>query len=258
MIAFAAFISAQASIVVVNGLSHEHKLAGTAAVQGNIVVRNTGDKTKRARIYKTDVIHNCKGETEFDLNLDRGRCNAKWLTISDNEILMTAGQTVNITYSMKPETGVEQVGSYWGVIMVEEVEDLDTSLPTVGVKVNALVRYAIQIIGSYEAGAIKQLEFQGLKLDTTEGSKILKIGINNTGNLMMKPIVILELYDAGGNQVARKELPYQKVYPGYCKLFELPMGDIPAGTYSGVLVADCGDESIFGLEVQLDVPELNQ
>ena len=52
----------------------------------------------------------------------------------------------------------------------------------------------------------------------------------------------------------RTEIPYQKVYPGYCKLFELSINEVPEGTYNGILVADCGDENIYGINLEIDVP----
>lgn len=242
-----------ASIVVVNGLSHEHKLANGVTVQGSIVIRNTGDIEKRAKVYKTDVQHNCKGETAFLEATDRDRCSSKWMAISDNEILMQPGQTLTITYGLTPPSEIESTGSYWGVIMVEEMDDLDTTLPEVGVKVNALVRYAIQIIGNFPAGAVKQLDFVSIDLDTLEGRNQIRIAVLNPGNFMMKPIMVLDLIDAQGNQVARKELPYQKVYPGFCKLFDLPLQGIPSGEYSGILVADCGDEDMFGMKIDITI-----
>lgn len=244
------FSASVASIVVVNGLSHEHTLRGTQKVQGNIVLRNTGDKQKRAKIYKTDVEHSCNGETEFGEKLIRNRCNADWLTLSDNEVILQAGQTITITYALSPWETIQSSGSYWSAIMIEEMEDLDTTRPDLGVKVNALVRYAIQIIGSYETDAVKELEFTNYEYDTARGMNRVRVGINNTGNYMMKPIVVLEIYNDIGEQVARKEIPYQKVYPGYCKLFDISLHDVPAGNYNGILVADCGDENIYGLKIE--------
>ena len=180
------------------------------------------------------------------------------MSLSDNEILMEPGQTINITYGLTPPADLDKSGSYWGVIMIEEIEDLDTNKPTVGVKVNALVRYAIQIIGSYDDNAVKQLEIADIKLDTTGGEQHVRISVQNSGNIMMKPIMILEVYSTDGEQIARKEIPYQKVYPGYCKVFDIPLADIPAGSYDSVIVADCGDENLYGMRFTLPVLDLSK
>lgn len=258
LIAICLTASSFASIVVVNGLSHEHTLTGTQKAQGNVVIRNTGEKIKRAKVYKTDVYHYCTGETNFDEAVNRDRCSAKWTTISDNELILQPGQTFTLTYALNPPESLEKSGSYWAVIMVEEMEDLDTTLPNAGVKVNALVRYAIQIIGNYEKEAIKQLDILDVSLDTSKGYNQVKVSIQNPGNILMKPIMILEIYDTDGSQIARKEIPYQKIYPGFCKLFEIPITDVPSGKYEAILVADCGDENIYGLKLELEVNEMTQ
>ncbi len=246
---------AQASLVIVNGLSHEHVVHVGNRSQGSIIIKNTADKAKRARIYKTDVEHDCDGQTRFTVGSARNRCNSDWTLLSDNEVVIGAKQTYTLTYEIDPNADVDQSGSYWGVIMVEEIKDLDTLTPQRGVTVTSLIRYAIQIVTHFEGKSIKNLEILSVNIDTTKEVNLLAVSISNTGNFMLKPIMILELYNESGEQVYRHEIPYQKVYPGLCKLFELPVNDVPKGTYNGILVADCGEENIYGLNLELDVPQ---
>ncbi len=245
----------QASLVIVNGLSHEHTVQIGSKSQGSIVIKNTAESPKRARIYKTDVIHNCEGQTTFLEELNRDRCNSSWTLLSDNEIVIPGQQTYTLTYELEPSDSVTPNGSYWGVVMIEEIKDLDTSAPQRGVTVTSLIRYAIQIISNFESESLKDLEIVGVDMDTTREVNMLTVSVNNKGNYMLKPIMIIELYDESGTQVYRNEIPYQKVYPGYCKLFDLPIKEVPVGSYSGILVADCGEENIYGIELDIDVPE---
>lgn len=242
-----------AGIVIVNGLSHEHTLANGQKVQGDIVIKNTAKENKRAIIYLADVIHNCNGETLFLKAGQHKRTNTEWLQFSTNEVQLKPDESITLTYDMTPSNDVDAQGSYWGVIMVEEAEDLDTSDVERGVKVKSLVRYAIQIIGSYEQNAVKELDIADVKMKNGEEGEYLQISINNLGNYMLKPIVILELYDEDGEQVARLEMPYRKIYPGLCKTFEIPLKGVKEGVYNGVLVADCGDENLYGLNLDVTV-----
>jgi hypothetical protein len=244
-----------ASIVIVNGLSHEHVVQVGTKSQGSIVIKNTAETEKRAKIYKTDVEHSCNGQTVFTITESRDRCNSAWTLLSDNEIVIPGKQTYTLTYEIDPSKDAVQNGSYWGVIMVEEIKNLDTLTPQRGVTVTSLIRYAIQIVTHFEKDNIKNLEIKTVDIDTTKEETLLAVGIDNTGNYMLKPIMILELYNENGEQVYRNEIPYQKVYPGFCKLFEIPIVDVPRGTYNGILVADCGDENIYGINLELDIPE---
>ena len=142
--------------------------------------------------------------------------------------------------------------------MVEEIKDLDTISPQRGVTVTSLIHYAIQIISNFDSESVKDLEIFGVDIDTTKENNLVSISVNNKGNFMLKPIMILELYNDLGEQVYRTEIPYQKVYPGFCKLFELSINDVPKGTYNGIIVADCGDENIYGINIEIDVPEPKQ
>lgn len=174
--------------------------------------------------------------------------------LSDNEIVIASQQSYTLTYELSPDDKIDATGSYWGVIMVEEIKDLDTIAPQRGVTVTSLIRYAIQIISNFNSEPVKDLEIIGVDIDTTKESNLVAVSVINRGNYMLKPIMILELYNDAGEQVFRTEIPYQKVYPGYCKLFELSINEVPDGTYNGILVADCGDENIYGINLEIDVP----
>ncbi len=248
------YAHSQASLVIVNGLSHEHTVQAGIKSQGSIVIKNTSDQARRARIYKTDVVHNCDGQTTFIEGTERDRCNSEWTLLSDNEIVIASQQSYTLTYELSPDDKIDATGSYWGVIMVEEIKDLDTIAPQRGVTVTSLIRYAIQIISNFNSEPVKDLEIIGVDIDTTKESNLVAVSVINRGNYMLKPIMILELYNDAGEQVFRTEIPYQKVYPGYCKLFELSINEVPEGTYNGILVADCGDENIYGINLEIDVP----
>jgi len=254
-ILLASFSISKASLVIVNGLSHEHTVQTGIKSQGSIIIKNTSETARRARIYKTDVVHKCDGQTTFVEGSKRERCNSDWTLLSDNEIIIPSQQSYTLTYELNPGSDIEATGSYWGVIMVEEIKDLDTITPQRGVTVTSLIRYAIQIISNFDSEPVKDLEIVGVDIDTTKENNLVSVSVSNKGNYMLKPIMILELYNDLGEQVYRTEIPYQKVYPGFCKLFELSINEVPKGTYNGIIVADCGDENIYGINIEIDVPE---
>lgn len=256
MLAISSFVSnSNATITVVNGMSHEYAVSNGMQVNGEVIIKNLGKKPARVLFYKTDLKHNCSGETQFiDINsIERSAAN--WIEISNNEIVLQAEQEITATYRMVvPATGKFE-GSYWGCIMVEEAEAPDTSDRQKGIRVRSLIRYAVQVVANFAVGQEKNLEIVDPKIDSTDNGLILNVNIENNGNMLMKPVVVLELYDDLGALVKRVEVPTQKVYPGMCKKFEMTLVGVPKGKYSGVLVADCGENDLFGLNLTVDLTE---
>jgi hypothetical protein len=244
----------QATITVVNGMSHEFAVNRNQSYEGQIVIKNLSKKPSRVVFYKTDLQHNCLGETKFISKGSHDRSCVEWIEYSNNEMMIPAEQEVSVVYSLKvPDK--EMNGSFWGVIMVEELESVDTSDKRKGIKVRSNVRYAIQVIGNFSNNILKDLNYGTIGMDTIDNEEYLTINVDNTGNTLLKPVLILELYNDQGETVKRIELTMQKVYPGNCKKFQVPLSGVPRGKFTGVLVADCGENNIFGLNLNLDFSE---
>ncbi len=242
----------QATITVVNGMSHEYMVNRNQVYEGQIIIKNLSKNAARVVFYKTDLEHNCDGETKFIAKGSHERSCAEWIESSNNEIMISGEQEMTVVYSVKvPDREFD--GSYWGVIMIEEVEGVDTSEKKKGVKVRSNVRYAVQVIASFSQNAVKDLNYGAIGMDTVDAEEYLTINIDNTGNTLLKPVLILELYNDNGETVKRIELTMQKVYPGNCKKFQVPLNGVPRGKFTGVLVADCGENNIFGLNLNLDL-----
>jgi hypothetical protein len=254
LLVLASFASrTNATITVVNGMSHEYAVSNGLQVNGEVIIKNLGKKPARVLFYKTDLKHNCNGETQFvDIN-SIARSASSWIEISNNEIVLQGEQEITATYRLLvPDSGKFE-GSYWGCIMVEEAEAPDTADRQKGIRVRSLIRYAVQVVANFAGGQDKNLELENAKIDSTDNGIVLNVNVENKGNLLMKPVVVLELYDDLGTMVKRVEVPTQKVYPGMCKRFELSLEGVPIGKYSGVLVADCGENDLFGLNLTVDL-----
>lgn len=247
------FQNTQATITVVNGMSHEYSFEKGSKHNGEIVIKNLSKNPARVLFYKTDLIHNCNGETRFDPVNSHDRTSSSWVEISNNELIIGPEGEVTATYSVTVPSEGNFNGSYWSCIMVEEAEAPDTSEKKKGIRVKSLIRYAVQIVGTFAAGQEKNLDLLDPKVDTTDNGVALMINVQNTGNALMKPIMVLELYDDSGGLVKRIEVTTQKVYPGMCKKFEIMLEGVPPGKYSGVLVADCGENDLYGLNLNVDL-----
>ncbi len=244
---------AHATITVVNGMSHEYAFEKGSKHNGEIVIKNLSKSPARVLFYKTDLMHNCNGETRFEPINAHERTSSSWVEISNNELIIGPEGEVTATYSVTVPSEGNFIGSYWSCIMVEEAEAPDTSEKKKGIRVRSLIRYAVQIAGTFAEGQEKNLDLLDPKVDTTDNGVALMVNVQNTGNTLMKPIMVLELYDDAGSLVKRIEVTTQKVYPGMCKKFEITLEGVPQGKYAGVLVADCGENDLYGLNLNVDL-----
>lgn len=245
-------INSNATITVVNGMTHEYNAGNGSVFNGEVIIKNLGKTPARVLFYKNDLKHTCQGETQFVEAVDNKRSVCKWIEVSNNEITLNPEEEITATYRLTIPKEGNFDGSFWGCIMVEEAEALDTSNRQKGIRVRSLIRYAVQIVANF-AKQDKNLDILTPSIDSTDVGMVMNVNINNTGNTLMTPVVVLELYDDLGTVIKRIEVPTQKIYPDMCKNFQLELNGVPKGKYTGVLVADCGEEEIYGLNVTVDL-----
>lgn len=246
------YLNSNATITVVNGMTHEYNAANGSVFNGEITIKNLGKTPARVLFYKNDLKHTCQGETQFIEVTDNKRSAANWIELSNNEITLNPEEEITATYRLTVPKEGNFDGSFWGCVMVEEAEAPDTTNRQKGIRVRSLIRYAVQIIANF-ARQEKNLDILTPSIDSVDIGNVMNVNIQNTGNTLMKPVVVLELYDDLGSVIKRIEVPTQKIYPDMCKNFQLELNGVPKGKYTGVLVADCGEEDIYGLNVTVDL-----
>jgi hypothetical protein len=63
----------------------------------------------------------------------------------------------------------------------------------------------------------------------------------------------LEIFDEAGNSVATLKSERRKTFPGTSIMIQLELEGIKPGNYTGVLVADCDEDNIFGTNLSLEI-----
>jgi len=118
-----------ATVIVTNGLSHTHRMANVDKTRGIVEIKNVGKKLQRVRFYIKDQSMDCKtGGSFFDVGtLDR--TNARWITLATNETTLDTGQVFELAYEINKPAALEKKGSFWSMIMVENVPDVSTEAP---------------------------------------------------------------------------------------------------------------------------------
>jgi len=81
----------------------------------------------------------------------------------------------------------------------------------------------------------------------------LQLDLENTGQRYLRLLVWAELYDEQGTSVGRFQAGRRGVYPGCSTRFHADLSQVPPGKYNALVVADNGDEYVFGARYDLEI-----
>lgn len=242
-----------ASIIILNGLTHENSAQPGENYRGVIKIQNTAKNSKSARIYLRDYWFSYNGESKHDPAGTVERSNAGWITFNPEFVTLDTSETATIDFEVKiPETDSLR-GTYWSVLMVEGITTPDTTNLNLGVKINTAIRYAIQIVTNIGNTGKSDLQFLNLELVKENGINFLDVAVENIGERILKPEISLELFDESGNSSGIIKSDRRKTYPGTSIKSTLVLEAIKPGNYNGVLLADCDADHVFGTNLTLEI-----
>jgi hypothetical protein len=242
-----------ASIVVLNGLTHENMAQTGETYRGVIQIQNAGKSERSVRVYQRDYWFSYTGESKHDDAGTMVRSNADWINYNPEIMTLDSSEVATINFEVKIPESDSLKGTYWSVIMVEGITPPDTSQIESGVRINTAIRYAVQIITNIGNTGVSDMQFLGLELTRQNDQNMLYVAVENTGERILKPEMNLELFDESGNSVGVITSDQRKTLPGTSIMSSLVLKGIKPGNYKGVLVADCGEDRLYGTNLSLEV-----
>lgn len=241
------------SIVVLNGLTHENEAQPGETYRGVIEIQNASNIERSVRVYIRDYTFSYTGESRHDEGGTLERSNANWINFNPELANLGPNEKTNIEFEVTVP-GIDSInGTYWSVIMVEGIMPPDTSRKQGGVTINTAIRYAVQIVTNIGKTGTSDLQFLGIEMEKQENVPVLNVMVENTGQRLLKPEITLELFDAEGNSAGILKADRRKTYPDTSIKVSLPLEGIKPGNYSGMLVADCDEDHIYGTNVSFEV-----
>ncbi len=139
-------------------------------------------------------------------------------------------------------------GTYWSSFSVD-VMALGASEFTRPYSRHHLTDIATEIKDTGDA----TLAINSLRMVGEEHERKIQAMMINTGNLLVKPEVWIELYDTKGNLHERISGRTDWVYPGGFDLVAADVAHVKPGIYEAQIVVDAGDDGIFGESYTLDM-----
>ncbi len=252
LLIFIPFLSV-ASIIILNGLTHENQVQAGETYRGSIQIQNASEKNRSARIYQRDYWFSYTGESKHDPAGTMERSNAGWITFNPELINLAPNEKATINFEVSVPEGESLSGTFWSVLMVEGIVPPDTTDYSSGVTINTAIRYAIQIVTNIGETGTSDIQFLGLELGEQEETTLLHVALENTGERMLRPELAVELFDEAGNSAGIIKAERRKTFPGTSVLITLRLEGIKPGNYTGVLVADCDKDHVFGTNVSFEI-----
>jgi len=249
--------AAQGGITIVGGLTRYTSLTPGGKTEGRILVRNLGATPQEVRAYQTDYLYYADGRNLYDPPGSHPRSNAAWVTFTPSQFIIPPQETAIINYIVQAPQDTRLIGSYWSMLMVEPIT-ISSDSPTaekdkLKVSVQTILRYGIQIITDIADTGERSVKFAGQQLVKKDGKCLLILDIDNNGERYLTPLVWAELFDSEGASLGRFETGRQRVFPDCSARFQIDLTQLPPGKYQALVVADNGDESVFGAQLKLEI-----
>lgn len=249
------FTSLQASIVVLNGLTHFYKVENGQVYKGKVTLQNTGNTVQSVKIFLQDFSYHSDGTTYYTAPHTNEKSNTDWIKLNTNLVSLKAKEKTEVYFEINVPAKIAQSGTYWSVIIVEPVDDIKPSNDSQGISITSIVRYAIQVITDFDTENTKpSLKFESVKVEKEGQQRNVKIGIANNGNLFCRPTANIEIYNRKtGEKVGTFSSMTMALLPNTSKSFDIDISKIPPDKYNAVIIATDEDENAFALNVELEV-----
>jgi len=238
-----------AGFEVVGSLTNKYVAQKGEKYSATLKVRNIGDTEQEVKLYLRDYVFDYQGASLYNEPGTLKRSNATWIQYSPKTIFLKGNEIKDVLLEINVPQGDSLSGTYWSVLMVEGVGQIDPSSKG-QLSINESVRYAVQIITNIGKTGTGQLEFENPGIVTDNNKTYFDFVLINTGERLISPDVSMELFDeTTGNSLKLLKAPKNGMYPTTSTKWRFSMDGIPTGkNYKAIIVADGTGEDVFGLE----------
>lgn len=242
------------SVAIMNGLSHQFSVTPGNKYRGQIELQNADEVDQVVTFYQADMVTKFTGEILYDDTMKHHRSNRHWISISNLNMNIGSGEKRILNFEITVPESDSLTGTYWSVIMVEPRDPIHIQKDEVsGYNIQSKIRYAIQIVCNIGDTGNANLQFLGVSKNFTEEQKLLEIDIENTGEILIIPTLNIEFFDESGSDAGVLKSEQQRIFPSCSKKYVIDISSLPMKKLQGIVIADCGTDDLFGVNVTIDL-----
>ena len=183
------------------------------------------------------------------------RSNASWITFGPRQVSIPANEKMVINYQIQVPASDSLSGTYWSVFMVEPTNPVEDVQKKNGISIRTVMRYAIQLITHIEDTGHIQIKFLNTNVIKEGKKRIMEIDIENTGERLARPFVWVEFYNVEGDHIGKFDGRIRRLYPSTSIRQKIDISAVPPDTYKALIIADCGNDEIFGINYTIRINE---
>ncbi len=262
-----------AGVLVMGELTRERTLQPGETFEGTINLKNTGETSCRVDVYQADYLFYADGSNIYGEPGSAVRSNANWLSVAPNRLSIPPNEMASVYYTVRvPQIqelasaynnfqvleSPDLIGTYWSMVMVEPMpqtgpESIEDETRNAKMGIQTKIRYGIQMVTNIGDTGARRIKFSDKKLINQDGRIFLQMDIENIGERWLSPTVWVEIYDNHGAKVGRFESSKKRIYPGCSVRHKVDLTNVPKGKYKALVVADNGDEYVFGAKYDFGI-----
>ena len=250
--------SVMAGVNVESELTHTFGLQPGEMREGVIVLTNNDDESAEVKLEQTDYQFFADGRNVFATAGELPRSNASWISFNRNRVNLLPRESATIRYTIQVPLESELQGTYWSMLMVEPTiippSTADLSEENTNVALGQVIRYGIQFVTNVGEDGSYRLRFVDKRLESSgEGELLFLLDMENVGEQWLTPDVWLDIFDNEGNFIGHFTSRRKRIYPGTSVRHQFNLSQLPPGKYKALVVADNGDEHVFGAQYTLEL-----
>lgn len=241
-----------AGISVEGGLTREKTAGRGETYQGVITIKNQGDTPQELKIYQSDYRFTCEGVTSYGNPGEDPRSNAGWIAFSPGRFSVPPQERATLNYTVIVPDDEALLGTYWSMLMIECIPESSPEASgaqkerNFSLGITQVMRYAVQMITHLGETGEKKIRFLQTKILKDGSSRILQVDMENIGERLLRPRLWCELYHEDGTSPGRFQGEQYRIFPNTSKRFTIDISSVSTGSYQALVVADCGENDLFG------------
>lgn len=190
---------------------------------------NFGKKKARARTYAADVYTLVNGGFGVKLADEPASGVTNWLDYAPDMLELKPGQSVERTFTVTVPADAK-AGQHITSVAIENADPIKGSG---SITVNQVNRQVIAVLITVPGPVKARLHITGATYKLAPGSASVLIAIENTGNVLLKPVGDVVVADGAGKEITRAQVAMDSVYAGTGTDIEVGLVQpLQAGTYA--------------------------
>ncbi|MGH2493979.1 MAG: WxL protein peptidoglycan domain-containing protein [Ktedonobacteraceae bacterium] len=216
--------------------------------KNSIRVTNTGNIPGTANLYTVDATTaQTSGAVYLSKNSPRNDVGA-WATLAVQQVTLNPGQSQIVSFQLAIPGNARSGQHLGGIVAENAAQQTSTSTKnnnTFQVKVKTLTIVAIQV--NLPGTPVEQLAATSIQSGGDNGYQRILVGLNNSGNMMLKPFGSLQVSNAQGQVVKNITLKLDTFLPQTSITYPVNIAGqaLGAGNYQAALTLTYGSGKVL-------------